>query len=260
MNFLKKFYDWSGSWTGTIVIVLVIMSFVAQAFVIPSGSMKNSLLIGDMLFVKKFAYGIPTPRIPWIEQKILPDFNNNGHLIEGSKPKRGDIVVFRYPHDEKIHYVKRCVAIGNDILFYKNKNLFLHPYEGNKYIKENYKNNDIVNIDGMLFVKNPYKNDHPGIHHDSSVTPYTSQHEKLFNMMPIQVAKGEFFMMGDNRDHSNDSRFWGTVAYKYVVGTPWFIYFSWDSNKVIRWDRVFKTPTALENNINHKTSHQKGIY
>ncbi len=89
---LKKIYNWSSSWTGTIVIVLTIIFFVAQAFVIPSGSMKNTLLIGDMLFVKKFAYGVPTPTIPWIEVKVLPDFKGNGHLIEGERPKRGDIV------------------------------------------------------------------------------------------------------------------------------------------------------------------------
>ena len=94
---LKKIYNWSSSWTGTIIIVLGIIFFIAQAFVIPSGSMKNTLLIGDMLFVKKFAYGVPTPRIPWLEIKVLPDFNENGHLIEGERPKRGDIVVFRYP-------------------------------------------------------------------------------------------------------------------------------------------------------------------
>ena len=67
---LNKLYRWSSSWTGTIVIVLTIIFFIAQAFVIPSGSMKNTLLIGDMLFVKKFSYGIPTPRIPWIEVKV----------------------------------------------------------------------------------------------------------------------------------------------------------------------------------------------
>ena len=91
----SKIYKWSSSWTGTIIIVLGIIFFVAQAFVIPSGSMKNTLLIGDMLFVKKFAYGIPTPTIPWFEIKVLPDFNDNGHLIEGERPKRGDIVVFK---------------------------------------------------------------------------------------------------------------------------------------------------------------------
>jgi len=96
-NFLNKLYDFSSSWTGTVVIVLFIIFFIAQAFVIPSGSMISTLRVGDMLFVKKFAYGIPTPRIPWIEVKVLPDFNGNGHLIEGDRPQRGDIVVFRYP-------------------------------------------------------------------------------------------------------------------------------------------------------------------
>lgn len=93
-NKLGKFIN---SWTGTIIIVLCVIFFVAQAFVIPSGSMLNTMLIGDNLFVKKYSYGIPTPTIPWIEIKVLPDFNNNGHLFEGDRPKRGDIVIFRYP-------------------------------------------------------------------------------------------------------------------------------------------------------------------
>ena len=97
----NKFLDFSNSWTGTVIIVLLVIFFVAQAFVIPSGSMKDTLLVGDHLFVKKFSYGISTPRIPWIEVKVLPDFNGNGHLIEGAKPQRGDIVVFRYSLDRK---------------------------------------------------------------------------------------------------------------------------------------------------------------
>lgn len=262
MESLKKIYHWSGSWTGTVVIVASIIFFIAQAFVIPSGSMKNSLLVGDMLFVKKFAYGIPTPTIPWIEQKILPDFNNNGHLIEGAKPKRGDVVVFRYPHDEKIHYVKRCVAVGGDVIYYQNKSLYLHPNEGNDFIKENYKDYNTTMVNGMLFIKNPYKKEHPGIHNDSSITRVNSIHPKLFDMMPIKIPKGEFFMMGDNRDHSNDSRFWGSVKYRYIVGTPWFVYLSWDENKTIRWDRMFKTPESLEDTkyTNQKASHLEGIY
>jgi len=262
MEILKKLYNWSGSWTGTIVIVLGIIFFIAQAFVIPSGSMKNTLLIGDMLFVKKFAYGVPTPTIPWIELKVLPDFNNNGHLIEGDKPKRGDIVVFRYPHDTKVHYVKRCIATGGDILFLQNKNLYLHPKEGNEFVKNNYKGFKIIEFDNMLFVENPYKKDHPGIHNDPSVQKANTPYTQIFDMMPIIIPKGEYFMMGDNRDHSNDSRFWGTVKYKHIVGKPWFIYFSWDENKVIRWDRVFKTPKTLENSkyITQDIKHDKGIY
>jgi len=262
MTFLKKLYAWSGSWTGTVVIVLGIIFFIAQAFVIPSGSMKNSLLIGDMLFVKKFTYGIPTPRIPWIELQVLPDFNDNGHLIEGDRPERGDIVVFRYPHDEKIHYVKRCVAVEGDIVFYQDKELYLHPNEGNEYIYKNYEGYELATINDILFVKNPYKKDHPGIHNDKGVTRMNSSYSKLFDMLPIKVPNDEFFMMGDNRDHSNDSRFWGTVKYKYIVGTPWFVYFSWDENAKIRWDRMFQTTESLENThyTSNKSVHLKGIY
>ncbi len=261
-NFFKKLYDWSSSWTGTIIIVLGIIFFLAQAFVIPSGSMKNSLLVGDMLFVKKFAYGIPTPRLPWLEVQVFPDFNDNGHLIEGDKPQRGDIVVFRYPHNEKIHYVKRCVATGGDIVFLKDKNLLIHPKEGNKFVEDNYKTEQTVKIGKRLFVVNPYKEDHPGIHTDPTVVNDGRQPAELFNMIPIIIPDGEFFMMGDNRDHSNDSRFWGTVPYKYVVGTPWFIYFSWDENKKIRWDRVFQSPLQLEKTkyVKDNFTHQEGIY
>lgn len=261
MNFLKKLYDWSSSWTGTVVIVLSIIFFIAQAFVIPSGSMKNTLLIGDMLFVKKYSYGIPTPTIPWIELQVVPDFNDNGHLIEGDRPQRGDITVFRYPNNPKIHYVKRCVATGGDILFLQDKNFYLHPKEGNDYVKENYKGYKIVELNGMLFVENPYKKDHPGIHTDPTVTQLNSQFAPLFNLMPIKVPEDEFFMMGDNRDHSNDSRFWGTVPYKYIIGKPWFVYFSWDSEKKIRWERVFQTVDTLEQTAKDTAEkHQEGIY
>ena len=262
MNLLKKLYNWSSTWTGTVVIVLGIIFFIAQAFVIPSGSMKNTLLIGDMLFVKKFSYGIPVPRIPWVEVPVFPDFNDNGHILEGDKPQRGDIVVFRYPHNEKIHYVKRCVASGGDILFLQNKKLYLHPKEGNEFIKQNYKGHKTISVNGMDFIESPYKKEHPGIHNDPAIVKNGFQPEQLFNMLPVKVPEGEFFMMGDNRDHSNDSRFWGTVAYKFIVGKPWFIYFSWDDNKKIRWDRVFRTPDGLENSryITQEIKHDKGIY
>jgi len=261
MEKLKKIYDWSGSWTGTIVIVLGIIFFVAQAFVIPSGSMKNTLLIGDMLFVKKFAYGIPTPTIPWIEVKVLPDFNNNGHLLEGDKPQRGDIVVFRYPGNDKIHYVKRCVATGGDLVAIVDKHLLLRPKEGDAYIKEHYPKS-FVRIANKLWIKDPYRKEHIGIHNDPEVTRENTPYQQLFDMMPVQIPEAEYFMMGDNRDHSNDSRFWGTVPYKNIVGTPWFLYFSWDKNKNIRWDRVFRTVSSLENDVKEieTTKHEKGIY
>ena len=260
---LNKLYNWSSSWTGTIVIVLTIIFFIAQAFVIPSGSMKNTLLIGDMLFVKKFSYGVPTPRIPWLELQVLPDFNDNGHLIEGDGPKRGDIVVFRYPLNDSIHYVKRAVATGGDIIALKDKRLLLHPKEGNEYVTKNYPADRIFKPDGKLFVIDPYKLEHPGIHNDPKVTKDGLNPYQLFDMLPVLVPEGETFMMGDNRDHSNDSRFWGTVPYKFVVGKPWFIYFSWDKDKIIRWHRVFRTVDSIEKDMTGKElkiNHEKGIY
>lgn len=263
----NKFLDFSNSWTGTVIIVLLVIFFIAQAFVIPSGSMKNTLLIGDHLFVKKFSYGIPTPRIPWLEIKVLPDFRGNGHLINGEGPKRGDIVVFRYPHDEKIHYVKRNFAIGGDEVIFTEKAMFLHPNEGEDFIKANYPQDSLINIAGKLFVKEPYKL--PGIHYDEKVNLFEQalyylnagkfamkpvivselkpMGDLAFNAFYFKVPEGEYFMVGDNRDHSNDSRFWGSVSYKDIVGKPWFIYFSWDSEYKIRWNRIGRSVQTVQN-------------
>ena len=106
MKILAKLYKFCSSWTGTFIIVFIVIFFIAQAFVIPSGSMKNTLLVGDFLFAKKFVYGIPTPHIPWLEIPVLPDFNNNGHLIEGNRPKRGEIVIFR-----SLFFLKFCFRL-----------------------------------------------------------------------------------------------------------------------------------------------------
>jgi signal peptidase I len=245
---INKFYKFANSWTGTIIIVLMVIFFIAQAFVIPSGSMKRSLLIGDHLFVKKFAYGIPTPHIPWLEIPVLPDFNKNGHLISGERPKRGDIVVFRYPLNEKTHFVKRCVAVGGDVITIKDKVLYIKPHEGNEYIRANYPKENIVDMSGTLWVKNPYMSKFPGIQTDENIKNDGTYPEQVFNFPPIQLEDDYFFMMGDNRDHSNDSRFWGPVPYKLIEGSPWFIYFSWDKNYEIRWDRIGKLVDTVVNN------------
>ncbi len=268
-KFLHGFHRFSSSWTGTIIIVLFLIFFVIQSFVIPSGSMKRTLQIGDFLFAKKFSYGITIPTLPWINLPLLPDFNGNGHLIEGEKPKREDIVIFLYPGDKKTHYVKRCVAKGGDELVYQNKHLYIHFSEGDEYITKNYPANKIVKFYDKLWVDNPYKKKYPGIQY------VPDSHENIFNiliksylytekgidMTPIyipklggeifniksqpinalykKVEKDHFYMMGDNRDNSNDSRFWGSIPYSLVIGKPWLIYFSWDNNsKKVRWDRV----------------------
>ncbi|MDO9209042.1 MAG: signal peptidase I [Sulfuricurvum sp.] len=237
-------YRFSNSWTGTVIIVLFVIFFIAQAFKIPSGSMKDSLLIGDHLFAKKFAYGISTPHIPFLEIPLIP--GTDGHIIDGDEPTRGDIVIFRYPNDPKLHYVKRCVALPGDELFVMDKVLYLHPHEGDEYIKKTFSNYELVNVQGKLWVKDPYTQEHAGIHHDDRITENGIFPTEIFNFGPIQVPQREYFMMGDNRDHSNDSRFWGAVPYGLIEGTPWFVYFSIDDNYEVRWDRIGKTPSDLE--------------
>lgn len=216
--------------------------------------MKRTQLIGDFLFATKFSYGIPTPHLPWLEIPLLPDFNNNGHLIEGDRPSREDIVIFRYPKNNKIHYVKRCVAVGGDELLYANEKLLIHFHEGEEYMKANYPAEKIVSLRGKLWVENPYMTKYPGIQYApegadifQGLLQYYAYNKEI-DMIPVYVddfdaptyeiagkginalyAKVEadhFYMIGDNRDNSNDSRFWGAVPYKLIVGKPWLIYMS----------------------------------
>jgi len=264
-KFLSALYRFSSSWTGTVIIVLFLIFFVAQSFVIPSGSMKRTQLIGDFLFAKKFSYGIPTPHLPWLEIPLLPDFNNNGHLIEGPRPQREDIVIFRYPKNQKIHYVKRCVAVGGDELIYADKKLLIHFHEGDAYIKKTYAADKIVALRGKLWVENPYMGKYPGIQYEPEGHPifeallqyYSYNKEidmtpimvkelkapvyelgsKVINALYTKVEEDHFYMVGDNRDNSNDSRFWGSVPYRLIVGKPWLIYMSLEHRS---YDKVYR--------------------
>ena len=229
-----------------LIAALIIRQFIVQAYRIPTSSMEDTLLIGDFLLVNKFNYGMRTPDwigipytdigvdIPWVR---IPGFKT---------PKQNDVVIFRYPQNTSIHFVKRCVALPNDIVFVHEKDLYLHPHEGDEFIKANYPKENIVVAFDQLFVKNPYAAKHPGIHHDDAVINDGQNHMPIFFMPPLKVPDNEYFMMGDNRDHSNDSRFWGTVPYGLIEGTPWFVYFSIDDNYEVRWERMGKTPTDLE--------------
>jgi signal peptidase I len=247
LNAFGKFYRWTTTWTGAVVVVLFVIFFIAQSFVIPSGSMVRTLLVGDYLFVKKFAYGVPTPHIPWLEIPLIPGVGLR--LVDGDRPERGDIVVFRKPGEERVHFVKRCVAVGGDMVAEVEKDLYLRPHEGDPYIIENYPKEKIFSLNGTLWVKNPYEDEFGGIHHDDEVLNDGTQPSRLFYLSPTRVEEDHFFMVGDNRDHSHDSRFWGSVPYENVEGTPWAIYFSMDENFSIRWDRMFRSVESLQREI-----------
>lgn len=305
MDFLKKLYRFSSSWTGTILIVAFVIFFIAQAFVIPSRSMVGTLYEGDMLFVKKFSYGIPIPRIPWLEIPVFPDLKENGHIIEGSRPDRGDIVVFIPPHIEKTYYVKRNFAVGGDEVIYAYDGFYLRPYEGDLYIAQHFPQAQTKQFFGKTFVKNPYIAKYPGIHYAMNNVRFQEALSSIrfdgktwrilgnqeFAMKPLRVdgaeiefaqsysiedvvfykkiAPDEFFMIGDNRDNSLDSRYWGSVSYSQIIGTPWLIYFSINlDNSVeaqekaqelgksdgwwkytVRWNRVFRSVEGLESEM-----------
>ncbi len=187
------------------LIALVIRTFVIQAFKIPSGSMLPTLQIGDHILVNKFLLGTPVD---------IPFTNINLFSMPGlRKPQRGDIIVFKYPEDPKRDFIKRAIAIQGDTVAYRDKVLFVN---GHRVIE-------------------------PYVQHVDTVTK-TRDQDRRDNFGPVTVPEGTVFVMGDNRDQSYDSRFWGFVDMDQVKGKAIIIYFSWDREKEwfssIRFNRV----------------------
>ncbi len=209
-----------------ILLALFIRTFVIQAFKIPSGSMKPTLLVGDHLLVNKFIYGI---RIPIIDK----------FLIEFKGPERGDVVVFKWPKDESLDFIKRVIGVEGDTIEIKNRQLYVN----NKKVKEQLLDKKVKNElfgrydDDEITNAEAYKETIGNRKHVILYQPALEQLEnnKTVNFGPETVPKDSIFVMGDNRDNSDDSRYWGCVKLDKIKGEALIIYWSWP-----HWKRFLK--------------------
>jgi signal peptidase I len=180
-----------------VILALFIRTFFVQAFKIPSGSMKQTLQIGDHILVNKFIYGI---RLPFSRLMLIPV----------TDPSRGDIVVFKFPEDPSKDFIKRVIALAGDTVEIRNKKVWVNG-ERAEYAS--------------------------AIHMDPRT--YPRGYQPRDNCGPLQVPANSLFVMGDNRDESYDSRFWGFVDLRDIKGKAFMIYWSWDNEKTgIRWSRI----------------------
>ncbi|AGY92208.1 hypothetical protein SPICUR_06200 [Spiribacter curvatus] len=192
-----------------ILAVLVIRSFIIEPFRIPSGSMLPTLAAGDFILVDKFSYGL---RLPVIHQLIVPV----------GDPSRGDVTVFRYPEDPAQDYIKRIVGVPGDTLTYRDKRLIINgePLEIERLGE--WSGDDAFNL---------LRERLGGDWHEMMV--HQSRDDRQFT---FTVPEDEYFVMGDNRDRSSDSRFWGTVPRDHLVGRAFFIWLSWNGGP--NWSRM----------------------
>ena len=218
--------DYARSLFPVILIVLLLRSFLVEPFRIPSGSMMPTLLAGDFILVNKFAYGI---RLPVINRKI----------IDLGDPQRGDVVVFRFPEDPSSDYIKRVIGLPGDRISYYDKMVYINgrPLE--------YRDDGIYHGTGaampmtgaLIRYETIGEREHPIlIQPRSPAYGYTCMPNGEF-----VVPEGQYFVMGDNRDRSNDSRFWCGVPDENLVGKAFLIWMHWDpAGEGLRWDRIGK--------------------
>ncbi len=198
-EFQNKLWEWTKSILIALILALFIRAFIVQAYKIPSGSMVPTLLIGDYLLVNKLAYGIKNPL-------------KNDFLYFRRLPKRQEIVVFTYPLNKKLDFIKRVIGLPGDTIQIINKKVYVNG----KLLKEPY----VRFTDPEIYPKEISPRDNYG---------------------PVKVPPKHIFVMGDNRDQSYDSRFWGFVPIKYLKGKALIIYFSWDSKHFkVRFNRIGK--------------------
>jgi signal peptidase I len=206
-----------------ILIVFLLRAFLVEPFRIPSGSMLPSLLVGDFILVNKFAYGI---RLPVINEKV----------IDIDAPKRGEVMVFRFPGNPADNYIKRVIGLPGDRIVYKDKQLYINGRLMERSREENvYAYTEV----GQRHVSaKQYTENLDGVEHAILISNNVNQEP-----MEFVVPAENYFVMGDNRDHSNDSRYWGYVPEANLVGEAFLIWFSWDfaNGGGVNWKRIGQT-------------------
>jgi len=208
-----------------LLAVWLIRSFIVQPYRVPTGSLEPTVMPGDFIAVSQFAYGL---RLPVLHTKIIPVEN----------PKRGDIALFRWPVDPSIIFVKRVIGVPGDHVVYKYKTLYINDKKmKQKFIEYNY---DIEPGRFKLPVEVKEEDLEGGVKHKIYIQTEGGENKDV----DVVVPGGHYFMMGDNRDGSGDSRMWGFVPDNNLIGKGWVIFMSWDSEepwyKAIQWHRIGK--------------------
>jgi signal peptidase I len=217
----SKWIEHSRGFFPVFLLVFLLRSFLVEPFRIPSGSLEPTLLIGDFVAVNKYSYGL---RFPVWDKKFV----NIG------EPKRGDIVVFSWPPETKYDYIKRVVGLPGDKISYHDKKLTIN---GVKARQSFVTYTSFVDQKGKSLKVAKYMEDFSGKQHAIYVNPDVNPFD-----IDITVPKGHYFMMGDNRDNSSDSRYWGFVAEKNIRGKAFLVWMSWNGLvDSVRWSRIGKT-------------------
>lgn len=218
MTAQPKWMEWSGALFPVILAVFIVRSFVIEPFRIPSGSMLPTLHVGDFIAVNKYEYGLKFPVINW-------------QITQGKEPKRGDVVVFKYPLDRNVDFIKRVVGLPGDEIRYVDKNVYVNGQlqgkveDGTFFDKETYTDFKQYeeNLDGVkhAIIENTKipSMARPVYGHNGLKHCAYSQGDLV-----CKVPEGYYFMLGDNRDNSADSRFWGFVPREDLVGRAFFIW------------------------------------
>lgn len=214
--------DYARSFFPVLLLVFLLRSFLYEPFRIPTGSLKPTLDVGDFILVNKFDYGI---RLPVIHKK----------LYSIGEPQRGDIMVFRCPYNPSIDFIKRVIGVAGDHISYINKTLYVN---GQKIPQQFVKNTTDRDDNGMDVNEIEKQEDFFGIKH----AIYQEQERPNDDIKNIVVPPGMYFVMGDNRDASADSRYWGFVPDENIVGKARLVWMSWDGYQYhVRWNRIGKS-------------------